>query len=190
MRTNKWLIREFPEDLGIKDAILATQISSLFYFELRTPSLVYTIFEWFSHWSKLRLCLMVRQGSGGLPWVLLQYPLFFHGISSSLSSQTKSSVNDLFFWSTLVALSKWIYDTQNHIFGLPKLHAATWTDIVKRQFIALLSPSGILSRHLSSGLILSKDNLFSCSILRQNSEKPFPLTWRWHRYSLSLYLTI
>jgi len=42
MRANKWLIREFPEELGIRAAILATQFSSLFYFELRTPSLVYT----------------------------------------------------------------------------------------------------------------------------------------------------
>ena len=43
MRANKWLIREFPENLGIKHAILATQISSLFNSELRTPSLVYAI---------------------------------------------------------------------------------------------------------------------------------------------------
>jgi len=55
MRVNKWLIREFPEDLGIKEAISATQFSSLFDYELRTPSLVYAIFEWFSHWSKLTL---------------------------------------------------------------------------------------------------------------------------------------
>jgi len=46
-----------------------------------------------------------------------------------------------------VALSEWIHDTQNHKFGLSKLLAATWTDIVKRQFIALLSPSGILPRY-------------------------------------------
>jgi len=45
MRTNKWLIREFPEELGIKEAILATQFSSLFDYELRAPSLVYAIFE-------------------------------------------------------------------------------------------------------------------------------------------------
>ena len=38
---------------------------------------------------------------------------------------------------------------------------ATWTDIVKRQFIVLLSPSGTLSH----GLILSKGNLLSCSVL-------------------------
>ena len=47
--TNKWLIRDFPKDLGIKRLILATQISSLFDSELRTPSLVYAII-WFSHW--------------------------------------------------------------------------------------------------------------------------------------------
>ena len=45
MRTNKWLIREFPEELCIKEAILATQFSSLFDYELRAPSLVYAIFE-------------------------------------------------------------------------------------------------------------------------------------------------
>jgi len=31
---------------------------------------------------------------------------------------------------------------------LSKLLAATWTDIVKKQFIALLGPSGILPHHL------------------------------------------
>ena len=41
--------REFPAYLGIKEAILPTQGSSLFYFEPRTPSLVYATFEWFSH---------------------------------------------------------------------------------------------------------------------------------------------
>ena len=51
--TNKWLIRDFPKDLGIKRSILATQISSLFDSELRTPSLVYAII-WFSHWSKIK----------------------------------------------------------------------------------------------------------------------------------------
>jgi len=39
----KWLIRYFPEDLDLKRPILAIQISSLFYSELRTPSLVYAI---------------------------------------------------------------------------------------------------------------------------------------------------
>jgi len=32
------------------------------------------------------------------------------------------------------------YDVQDHKFGLSKLLAATWIDIVKRQFIALLDP--------------------------------------------------
>jgi len=48
--TNKWLIRELPAELGIKEAISATQFRSLFNYELRTPSLVYVIFELFSHW--------------------------------------------------------------------------------------------------------------------------------------------
>jgi len=43
-------------------------------------------------------------------------------------------------------LSGGTYDAQDHEFGLPKLLVATWTDIVKRQLIALLSPSGILPR--------------------------------------------
>jgi len=64
---------------------------------------------------------------------------------------------------------------------------ATWTDIVKRQFIVLLSPSGTLSH----GLILSKGNLLPCSILRRilspspvkltinisNPVTPFHITW-------------
>jgi len=57
-------------------------------------------------------------------------------------------------------------------FGLSELVAATWTDIVKRPFRALLGPSGILPRHLSSGLILSKGNLLPCSILKRNPETP------------------
>ena len=43
--TNKWLIREFPEDLSMKEAISASQGSSLFDYELRTPSLDYAAFE-------------------------------------------------------------------------------------------------------------------------------------------------
>jgi len=50
--TNTWLIRDFPKDLGKKRPILATQISSLFDSELRTPSLVYAKL-WFSLWSKI-----------------------------------------------------------------------------------------------------------------------------------------
>ena len=42
---------------------------------------------------------------------------------------------------------------------------ATWTDIVKRQFIVLLSPSEILPQHLSCGLILSKGKIMPCSVL-------------------------
>jgi len=60
-------------------------------------------------------------------------------------------------------LSGGTYDVQDHKFGLSKLLAATWTDIIKRQFIALLSPSGTLSH----GLILSKGSLLPCSILRR-----------------------
>ena len=45
MRINKWLIREFPADLGIKAAILAAQGSSLYDYELRAPSLVYAALE-------------------------------------------------------------------------------------------------------------------------------------------------
>jgi len=54
--TNKWLIRDFPKDLGIKGPILATQISSLFDSEPRTPSLVYAIFG-LAFEVKLKLCL-------------------------------------------------------------------------------------------------------------------------------------
>jgi len=65
------LIREFPEDLGIKEAISATQGSSLFYFEQGTPSLVYAIFEWFSHWSKFEALPYCHLSSTGGLWVLL-----------------------------------------------------------------------------------------------------------------------
>jgi len=44
-------------------------------------------------------------------------------------------------------LSGRTYDVQDHKFGLSKLFAATWTDIVRRQLVALLSPSGTLPRH-------------------------------------------
>jgi len=37
-------------------------------------------------------------------------------------------------------LSGGTYDVQDHKFGLYKLLAVTWIDIVKRQFIALLDP--------------------------------------------------
>jgi len=37
-------------------------------------------------------------------------------------------------------LSGGTYDVQDHKFGLSKLLAATWIDIVKRQFIVLLDP--------------------------------------------------
>ena len=61
-------------------------------------------------------------------------------------------------------LSGGTYDVQDHKFGLSKLLAATWTDIVKR-----LMPCSVLvelSRQ-SCGSILSKGNLLLCSILRQ-----------------------
>jgi len=45
--------------------------------------------------------------------------------------------------------------------GLSPWNAATWTGIVKRQFIVLLSPSGTLSH----GLILSKGRIMPCSVL-------------------------
>jgi len=109
-----------------------------------SPSLVYTIIEWFSHWSKLRLYLVALPSSTDWPWVLLWSLVKWHSLLSSLSSHTKNSVNDLSFGQTLVALSEWILDPENHKFGLSKLLAATWIDTVKRQLIALLIPSGIL----------------------------------------------
>ena len=54
-------------------------------------------------------------------------------------------------------LSGRTYDAQDHKFGWSKLLAATWTDIVKRQLLALLSPSGILSRpFIKFGLVPMK----------------------------------
>jgi len=45
----------------------------------------------------------------------------FRGAFSSLSLQTKSNVNDLFLWSTLVALSGWSSDAQNYKFGIVRI---------------------------------------------------------------------
>jgi len=87
-----------------------------------------------------------------------------------------------------VALSGWIDDTLTHKFGLSELVAATWTGIVKRKFIVLSGPSGILPHNLPYGLVLSKDNLLSCPILVER----YHLTWQnWlcPRESLSPYLT-
>jgi len=64
-----------------------------------------------------------------------------------------------------VALSGWIYDTENHKFGLSKSVAATRTSIVKREFIVLPGPSGTVPHHLPYELILSKGNLLPCSII-------------------------
>ena len=95
--TNKWLIRDFPKDLGIKRPILATQISSLFDSELKTPSLVYAII-WFSHWSKIealpRSILRLGRNTGSF---CCNRRCFSTALYSSLSPQTKSNVNDLFF---------------------------------------------------------------------------------------------
>jgi len=63
-------------------------------------------------------------------------------------------------------LSGRTYDVQDHKFGLSKLFAATWTDIVKRPM-----PCSVLvelSRQ-SCGSIWSKGNLLPCSIPRQTS---------------------
>jgi len=63
---NKWLIRVFPNDLSIKGPILATQISSLFASELRTPSLVYVI-----------ICgsaFEVKQNGASITWKALSFP--------------------------------------------------------------------------------------------------------------------
>ena len=96
--TNKWLIRDFPEDLGIKQAILFTQISLLFNSELRTPSLVYAIFEWFSHWSKFEALPhgMLRLGRYAMSAVDKIITVLV-AVVDGLSPQTKSNVNDLFF---------------------------------------------------------------------------------------------
>jgi len=63
--TNKWLIRDFPKDLGIKRPILVTQISSLFDSQLRTPSLVYTMFG---------LAFEVKLSGASITWKDLSFP--------------------------------------------------------------------------------------------------------------------
>ena len=95
--TNKWLIRGFPKDLGIKRPILATQISSLFDSELTTPSLVYAII-WFSHWSKIEAlpCSILRLGRDTVS-AANSNPGSREFTVSSLSPQTGNNVNDLFF---------------------------------------------------------------------------------------------
>jgi len=73
------------------------------------------------------------------------------------------------FLVNISGLSGGTYDAQDHKFGLSKLLAATWTDIVKR-----LMPCSVLvelSRQ-SCGSILSKGNLLPCSIPRHA-----PATW-------------
>jgi len=95
--TNKWLISDFPEDLDIKRLILATQTSSLFDSELRTPSLVYAIQNGLAFEVKLRLYLISilarRIVVSAATWSGAVSQVTF----SSVSSQTKSNVNDLFF---------------------------------------------------------------------------------------------
>ena len=73
------------------------------------------------------------------------------------------------FLVNISGLSGGTYDAQDHKFGLSKLLAATWTDIVKRPM-----PCSVLvelSRQ-TCGSILSKGNLLPCSIPRHA-----PATW-------------
>jgi len=70
---------------------------------------------------KVRLCLAVFWGSEGMLRVLLQVLSCYTVFSNSLSPQTKSNVNDLFFWSTLVALSGWSSEAQNYKFGFVQI---------------------------------------------------------------------
>jgi len=69
----------------------------------------------------LKLCLAVILSLNG--WLLSAaiLPLYALVITGSLSLQTKSNVNDLFFWSTLVALSGWSSDAQNYEFGIVRI---------------------------------------------------------------------
>jgi len=80
-----------------------------------------------------------------------------------------------------VALSGWLLDTWHPKFGLSKLAACYW-DWYCQKADVLFSPRRISPRRLSWGLILSKDNLLSCSIQRRNLAAPVPITWHWHRF--------
>jgi len=70
--------------------------------------------------------------------------------------------------SGFVRVNPWHSEQQIWLVQITRCHI----DWYCQRAIALLSLSGILPRHFSSGLILSKGNLLPCSILRQNPETP------------------
>ena len=130
---------------------------------------------------------MVCWGSESTPWVLLSAS---HGCVMTfdgLSPQTKKAMPMACFLVNTSGLSGGTYDAQDHKFGLSKLLAATWTAIVKRQLLVLLSPSGILPHHSPHGLILSKGNFLPCSVLVEFCHAPLPnLAWsQWNSVTLS-----
>jgi len=140
MRTNKWLIREFPEDLVQKTRFW------------RPRSVHFSTLNWeLLPWSTPYLSGLAIEVNGGLYltafpsstdwlWVLLGLPVACHRRLSSLSSQTKSSVNDLHFGQ-----HSWLCPGKTMTHGTTNLACPNYS--------------------LPHGLILSKGNLLLCSVL-------------------------
>jgi len=62
--------------------------------------------------------------------------------------------------------------------SIPTHAPATWTDIVKRQLVALLSPSGILPRHSVLWIDIVKRQFIALFNPKANPCHPVSLKWR------------